>query len=164
MHARYLPRRAVERRAKCGGKIAPLQRRQVRCVCVRVYMCLRVRVRHLLGGETGGGRSCELPGNNSVCEISRMYFDSSRTSERFRVRTRGTNTNTSVSTGWHCSSPLSLVSPSSFSAHAFPTGSLSLLRALFLLFLSLRFSPLLSLPSCRGNMTIIRYEATSRRI
>jgi hypothetical protein len=33
MHARYLSRRAVERRANCGGKIAPLQRRQVRCAC-----------------------------------------------------------------------------------------------------------------------------------
>lgn len=32
-HARYLPRRAVEWKANCGGKIAPLQRRQVRCVC-----------------------------------------------------------------------------------------------------------------------------------
>lgn len=64
-HARYLPRRAVEWKANCGGKIAPLQRRQVRCVCSISLSSWRKML-----------ASVKLPGNNSVCEISRMYFDS----------------------------------------------------------------------------------------
>lgn len=123
--------------------------RRCACICVCVWdMCPSDAGKEREGMErTGKERveveaASELPGNNSVCEISRMYFDSSRTSERFCVRVHAANTNTSQCARLLCGvgALLSFVSFSSFSARARPV-SLS--------------------PSCRGNMTIIRYEATS---
>lgn len=108
IHARYLPRRAVVRRANCSGKIAPSRRRQLQAKCVHAcvctymhwYMCnvspaaMKRRV-----PEEEATRTAELPGNSNVCEISRMYSIHPTRAEQFR-RTRarghgGANINTS---------------------------------------------------------------------
>lgn len=68
-------------------------------VYTRVYVCVFMcNISPLRIGRRKLRERGELPGNNSVCEISRMYFDLSRTSERFQRAC--TDTNTGEYNGW----------------------------------------------------------------
>lgn len=141
-HACYLPRRAVEWKANCGGKIAPLQWRQVRCVCSISLLGWR---KELASGE--------LPGNNSVCEISDVF--------RFISHERAVSTCTCIGQA---------LIPTTINRVVLGTLLCVVCIALFVLYpcLVLADSFSLSLPLIHAplvsNMTIIRYEATGRRI
>lgn len=144
-HARYLPRCAVEWKANCGGKIAPLQRRQVRCVCSISLPGWRKML-----------ASAELPGNNSVCERSRgciSIYLARASGFRMYVYAPGKHQHQRTVNRVVLGALLYVVCSALFILY--PRLVLTLSRSVF---------PLFTLPSCRGNMTIIRYEATGRRI